>query len=81
MSLESLRARVNANSHLGKEILKDYLPQASSLVEASLKTVENAKLGDYVIAHSGFALTLLDVEEAEKTLSVWREYKEIMGES
>jgi len=52
-----------------------------SEIKINLAFVENAQLGDYVIAHSGFALTLLDVEEAEKTLSVWREYKEIMGES
>ena len=47
-----------------------------SEIQINLSFVENAKIDDYVIAHSGFALSLLDVEEAEKTLSVWREYEE-----
>ena len=39
----------------------------------NLMFVENAEAGDYVIAHSGFALTLLDREEAAKELELWRE--------
>ena len=51
-----------------------------SEIQINLSFVEDAKVGDYIIAHSGFALSLLDVEEAEKTLSVWREYEEVMGD-
>jgi hydrogenase expression/formation protein HypC len=52
-----------------------------SEIQINLSFVENAKVGDYVIAHSGFALSLLDTEEAEKTFSVWREYEESLEES
>jgi hydrogenase expression/formation protein HypC len=30
-------------------------------------------VGDYVIVHAGFAITRLDVEEAEKTLALFDE--------
>lgn len=47
-----------------------------SEIKINLSFVDNAKVGDYVIAHSGFALSLLDTEDAEKTLSVWKDYEE-----
>ena len=51
-----------------------------SEIKINLSFIENAKVGDYVIAHSGFALSLLDTEEAEKTLAVWRDYENSMKE-
>ena len=36
--------------------------------EVSLAYVPEAKAGDYVVVHVGFALSVLDEEEAEKTL-------------
>jgi hydrogenase expression/formation protein HypC len=32
-----------------------------------------AKVGDYVIAHAGYAIEVLDREEAERTLELFRE--------
>ncbi|NIM46410.1 MAG: HypC/HybG/HupF family hydrogenase formation chaperone [Nitrososphaeria archaeon] len=29
--------------------------------------------GEYVIVHAGFAIQVLDIEEAEKTLQLWSE--------
>jgi hydrogenase expression/formation protein HypC len=37
--------------------------------EVSLAYVPEAKVGDYVIVHVGFALSILDPQEAEQTLS------------
>ncbi|MEM2882482.1 MAG: HypC/HybG/HupF family hydrogenase formation chaperone [Candidatus Bathyarchaeia archaeon] len=31
------------------------------------------KVGDYVIVHAGFAIQVLDEEEAKKTLELWGE--------
>jgi hydrogenase expression/formation protein HypC len=42
--------------------------------EASLAYVPEAGIGDYVIVHVGFALSVLDEEEAKET---WRLLKEI----
>ena len=39
--------------------------------EISLALVEGARVGDYVIVHVGYALSLLNVEEAEETLALF----------
>ena len=41
--------------------------------EACLEYVPEAKLGDYVIIHVGFAISRLSEEEARETLSLLRE--------
>lgn len=35
--------------------------------------IDEVKVGDYVIVHAGFAITRLDVEEADKTLALFAE--------
>jgi hydrogenase expression/formation protein HypC len=40
--------------------------------KANISLVE-AKVGDYVIVHAGYAIQVLDKEEAEKTLEIFRE--------
>ena len=42
-------------------------------MEVSLKLVENVHIGDYVLVHTGFALEVLDLDEAEKTLETLKE--------
>lgn len=39
--------------------------------EVSLALIDDVKVGDYVIVHVGFALSRLDPEEAEQTLSLF----------
>ena len=41
--------------------------------EISLALVEGVQVGDYVIVHVGYALTRLDPDEAEKTLTLMAE--------
>jgi hydrogenase expression/formation protein HypC len=41
--------------------------------QISLALVEGVVVGDYVIVHTGFALSRLDPEEAERTLELFRE--------
>lgn len=38
--------------------------------EANISLV-SPKIGDYVIVHAGYAIQILDPEEAAKTLDVW----------
>ena len=40
--------------------------------EVNVVLVE-AKVGDYVIVHAGFAIEVLDEEEAKETLQTWSE--------
>ncbi len=55
---ESRRGKVD---YLGNEVKVDFtlLPQA--------------KIGDWVIVHAGFAISLLDEKEAEETLQIFRD--------
>jgi hydrogenase expression/formation protein HypC len=39
--------------------------------EISVALVEGARVGDYVIVHVGYALSLLDTAEAEQTLALF----------
>ena len=41
--------------------------------EVSLLLQEDAKVGDYVIVHAGFAIHLLDEEEAKENLRILRQ--------
>jgi len=36
----------------------------------------DAKIGDFVIVHAGYAIQVMDREEAEKTLDIFREMLE-----
>ncbi|MBF0503681.1 MAG: HypC/HybG/HupF family hydrogenase formation chaperone [Candidatus Omnitrophica bacterium] len=49
------------------------------LKEVSLAYVPQAKPGDYVIVHVGFALSIVDQEEAMKVFEYLKEMGEIEG--
>lgn len=58
------------------EVLPDGMARVrfgESELTISLALVEDVGPGDYVLAHSGFAITKLDREEAEATLALWHE--------
>jgi hydrogenase expression/formation protein HypC len=44
--------------------------------KANISLVD-AKVGDYVIVHAGYAIQVLDKEEAEKTLEIFKEMLEL----
>lgn len=46
----------------------------------SLALVDDVEVGDYVIVHTGFAIARLDVEEAEKTLALFAQIADEIGE-
>ncbi|MEO0078004.1 MAG: HypC/HybG/HupF family hydrogenase formation chaperone [candidate division WOR-3 bacterium] len=41
--------------------------------EVSLMMTPDAKVGDYVIVHAGFAIQILDQKEAEENLDILRQ--------
>jgi hydrogenase expression/formation protein HypC len=47
------------------------------LKEASLAYLPEAKVGDYVIVHVGFAISQVDEEEAQKVFEYLREMDEL----
>ena len=49
--------------------------------EVSLLLVEEAKVGDYVIVHAGFALHTIDEKAAMETLEILRQAVALVEES
>ena len=45
----------------------------------SIALIDGVALGDYLIIHAGFAITRLDVEEAEKSLALFDEIAAHLG--
>ena len=45
--------------------------------EASLDYTPNAKIGDYVLVHVGFAISIVDAEEAERTYRALEELNQL----
>lgn len=46
---------------------------AGTRKDASLRLMEKAAVGDFVIIHAGFAIEKVDTEKAEETLRLIRE--------
>jgi len=42
-------------------------------IKARLDVLPEARVGDYVLVHAGFAITVVDEEEARETLEVMKE--------
>ena len=44
--------------------------------DISLQLTPEAKVGDYILLHTGYAISIIDAEEAEETLKLLREMAE-----
>jgi hydrogenase expression/formation protein HypC len=44
-------------------------------------TLVNAKVGDYVLVHAGYAIQVLDEKEAQETMCLWNEILEAEAET
>jgi hydrogenase expression/formation protein HypC len=44
--------------------------------EVELTLIEEPRVGDYVLIHAGYAIDLLDLQEAEERLKLFRALKE-----
>lgn len=53
---------------------------SGATVETCLETTPEAKLGDYVIVHAGFALTVMNEAEALETLTLFDRMEELGNE-
>jgi hydrogenase expression/formation protein HypC len=56
----------------GKALVK----QANLETEVDLSLIEEPKVGDYVIIHAGYAIELLDLEDAVERLKLFRAMEE-----
>jgi len=42
--------------------------------EVDISLTPEAKVGDFVIVHAGFAIQIMNVEDAQVTLDYWEQY-------
>jgi hydrogenase expression/formation protein HypC len=47
--------------------------------QVGLQLLDEARPGDYVLVHAGFAIQKLDEEEARETLRLWEEMTRSVG--
>ncbi len=50
-----------------------------TIFKAGLHMIENAKAGDYILLHAGFAIQKISEEEAEETLKLLKEMKDSLN--
>jgi hydrogenase expression/formation protein HypC len=55
---------------------KALVRQDDLVTEVDLSLIEDPKVGDYVIIHAGYAIDLLDLQEAEERLKMFRAMEE-----
>ncbi|HEY50706.1 MAG TPA: HypC/HybG/HupF family hydrogenase formation chaperone [Dehalococcoidia bacterium] len=46
--------------------------------QTSLMLTPEARVGDYVLLHAGYAINIIDRKEAEETLAIFAEMSQIM---
>ena len=47
---------------------------------ASTRLIPTAQVGDYVLVHAGFAIEVIDAEQARETIEVLRDLEELEAE-
>ncbi len=63
---------------VGKRAMVD---MAGVVREASVMMMPDAKVGDYVIVHAGYAIEKLDEEEALRTIALFKQMEELGPEN
>lgn len=48
--------------------------------DISIWMTPEARVGDYVLLHAGYAISMIDRKEAEETLRIFREMAELMAQ-
>ncbi len=48
--------------------------------KASIQLTPEVKVGDYVLLHTGYAISIVDKDEAEQTLEMLREMERVLAD-
>ena len=51
-----------------------------TIFKAGLHLTENARVGDYILLHAGFAIQIISEKEAEETLKLFEDINNAMNE-
>jgi hydrogenase expression/formation protein HypC len=60
---------------------KAIVSQGNVSVQVDVSLLENAKPGDHVIVHAGFAIETLSLAEAEERIALFRRMAELTGDA
>jgi hydrogenase expression/formation protein HypC len=63
--------------------IEDNMAQVSAggaIFNAGLHMIDNAKIGDYILLHAGFAIQKISEEEAAETIKLFEEMNNSMNE-
>ncbi len=55
-----------------------HIDYSGTVSKACLEYVPDISVGQYTLVHAGFALSILDEEEAKKSLEAWQELEDII---
>lgn len=64
------------------QLLEDNLAVIDSMGvsrEISIDLTPQAKVGDYVLVHAGFAIEVVDAQYAQETIDLVKEFPELVG--
>ncbi|GMT50014.1 MAG: hydantoin utilization protein B [bacterium] len=61
-------------------LLMGKIDYAGSVSKVCLAYVPDVQVDQYAIVHAGFAISILNEEEASKTFKVWKEIEEYIEE-
>lgn len=56
-----------------------HVDYGGTINKACLEYVPDAKIGQYALVHAGFAISILDEEEAKKSLALFQELHDKIG--
>ena len=48
--------------------------------KASIRLTPEVRVGDYVLLHTGYAISIVDKEEAEQSIAIFRELEKISND-
>jgi hydrogenase expression/formation protein HypC len=46
--------------------------------KASIRLTPEVKVGEYVLVHTGYAISVVDQEEAEQTIALFQQFESLM---
>ena len=55
-----------------------HLDYGGTINRVCLEYVPEIEVGQYAVVHAGFAISIVDEEEAARSFAAWREYNELM---
>lgn len=60
-------------------LVMGHIDYAGTISKACLEYVPDIRVGQYTVVHAGFAISIIDEEEARQSFAAWRELTEAVA--